>query len=252
MTPVFEPMHDPELYEDALSVVQDLAESGGHAVVFTYGEPLFQLHKVFRLRQRLLSAGYGWPYEYIFLSKKRKGEFMHDIFTLASRNAELMQTLFGKEPHVFMLIDDDKKEADDFLRSRHEIERLSGARLCAVHALREGAKTWKKRGEVFRDHPAERVVRETARRGIYLHSVTEDLHPDLPDGVKQAHRDAYANLELRVCKVLARNLRALVDVATEPDSKSALQAQQRYAAARASEIERVIQETHGARLSSRN
>jgi len=242
---IFGPMHDTELYEDALIVVEDLAAAGSRAVIFTYGEPHFQLHKVFRLRERLIAAGHGWPYEYVFLTKKRKGEFIKDMFALVPREAGLMRNLFSNEPHIFMLIDDDKKEVDDFVTTGLEVEWHSGARMCAVHTLREGAKTWKKYNEVFRDHPEGRTVHESDRHGVFLHSVTEDLHPHLPEGAKRVHQAAYANLELRVCKVLDRNLTTLVDKATDTETKVVLQSQRQYATSRVDELERAIEEAHG-------
>jgi hypothetical protein len=243
MMTVFEVMYEPELYKDTLSALQEVADAGGQTVIYTYGEPLFQMEKFLRLRPKLAAEGQEWPFEYVFLARKRKGVFLEELFESAN-NPKLHEAFFGRAPHVLMLMDDDKKECDDFLRIADSIEAQSGARFCTVHLLRDSGKTWKNRHEVLKEDDKGLVVDEHERRGVFMHGETDGLHAHLSEDLRKAHAAAYANLRLRVYKVLANNLNIMIDRLETAEFKSALESQRQYFTARAHDVERTIEKAY--------
>jgi len=245
MITVFEAVYEPELYEDTLEVLQEIAEAGGHTVIYTYGEPLFHLEKLLRLRSRLAADGQEWPFEYIFLARKQKGSFLEELFESAADNRQLHDMFFGRAPHIVLLMDDDKKQCDDFLRIADAIEPQSGARFCTVHLLRETGKTWKQRFDILREEEGSLVADRHERREVLLYGTVGKFHAHESDEVRNARIAAYANLRLRVYKALANNLTTVIERLQSTEYKLALESQRQYFAARVQDMEHAIAKAYG-------
>ncbi|HEX9153343.1 MAG TPA: hypothetical protein VF809_00820 [Candidatus Saccharimonadales bacterium] len=243
---VFEPVYEPVPYPDALYDMQEIAEAGVRTVAFTYGEPEFQLDKLLRLRDQLTDSGRGWPYEYIFLTTVPKGEFIEELLNTSANDAQLRQDLFSADPHVFMLVDDDRGQTADFLRAQDIIESSSGARLGVVLSLRERTKSWKKREAAYRDVPeVGLVIDQDDRRGVHIGGRIEDVAAGMSTDVYNAHRDAVSSLKLRIYNQLAGSLAQLANAEAHAELKQLLDPQRDYFSRTAFNMERDIESRHG-------
>lgn len=243
---VFNPVYEPKPYLDAIHDIQTMAEEGVRTVAFTYGEPGFQLEKLLRLRDQLVRSQDGWPYDYVLLTTKPKGTFIEELLETSTHEPQLREDFFGTDPHVFMLVDDDRKQTDDFLRAQHTVENRSGAHLTAVHSLREHTKGWERRDAAYRDVPdMGRVVDENGRQGVHINGKIEDMSSGMSVYVQRAHQEAFSNLRLRIYNQLAHNLNKMVRGRTPTEQGQVLVPQQNYFSKIVYDIERAIESRHG-------
>ena len=205
---VFEPMLNPDPYDEILYQLYSLRKEGVKVNIFTLGEPKFQLEKLLRLRQKMLADGkYGWPFEYIFLTRASKGEFVSELANTAARDPQLRDDLLSPDLHAFALLDDDKKQLDDFMARKEELAAKTGAQLCVLRSLRPNTKTWARRDDAYRDYGEMGILpdRDNDRRVLILGPV-EDSTVSGPRGRRQAHIDALSNVRLQLFTLFAHAL----------------------------------------------
>ncbi len=178
---VFEPVSDPSIHQDAVDGIVTIGDSGVNQIIFTYGQPKFQLQKVLRLLQRCAAEGKPLPISQIWLTKKPKGRFVEQL--ASSGSARLVAEVFGRNRRNIILVDDSAKEIDGLLDVGKLVEGKTGATFGGLLTDRDGIK-----------NSRTRWVKNAERYGFY------DSHRST------YHYDQYARLNFasRVYNMLAR------------------------------------------------
>lgn len=153
-------MFNPPLYEETVDATKETGEPTRsihrfNVGVFTYGEPQYQLSKVFNL----LKSHPDLPISQIWLTRKPKGEFVEELIkTKAVQETELDyvpteledypgESLsppsgypLGETPHTMVIFDDDPKQLSNVLSSNEFLRENSGAKFLAVRSRQESTK----------------------------------------------------------------------------------------------------------------
>ncbi len=138
----FRPMLSPDRFLDILEAtdaVNDAIDEQDHINlgILTYGEPVFQLRKVVDLMEERARLGKPMKASHIFLTKKKKGDFVRDL--LNELPAEAHEEVFSDVPHTILLIDDSPKELDSFNGAKSALADRN-TRLTVLRYLQEGTK----------------------------------------------------------------------------------------------------------------
>ncbi len=137
---VFNPVFAPQRYHDVLQAINRIASEQARVVVYTYGEPSFQLEKLLRLHNELADIGYDWPFADILLTTEPKGQFAERILAVSHQAIPIVkQDLFSDDPHLFILIDDDPKQLENFMLHETAIQKNSGAHLAVILSVKNNA-----------------------------------------------------------------------------------------------------------------
>lgn len=162
-------MINPPIYEEVIEAAKEavgLADSihRTNIGVFTYGEPYYQLLKLFKLLEKYPN----FPISQIWLTRKPKGEFIEELVKTGSNkktelqyvSPELEEDLgeslsfgsgypLGETPHVIVMFDDNPNELQNILKSNKFLKEKSGATFVAVRSRRPGTKAEKREWTVI-------------------------------------------------------------------------------------------------------
>jgi len=160
---------NPPVYEESVTAAKEAGEPvwSIHRInvgVFTYGEPYYQLLKVFEL----LNEHKSLPISQVWLTRRPKGEFIEALVkTSAVRKTELQyvppeleeypgESLaypsgypLGETPHTMVMFDDNPNELQNILKSNEFLKEKSGATFVAVRSRRPGTKAEKREWTVI-------------------------------------------------------------------------------------------------------
>jgi len=183
---VFRSMIEPETYGDALESLVEVGTNNTdepqiNTGIFTYGEPVFQLQKIVELIKTRTARGESTPVSHIWLTKVPKGTFLKQ---LAEDN---VSEVFGPEPHVLLLVDDNPKELDNFFEAGSPKATIESTRLGVIRSVREGTKAegnqWGRLGH---------IASGSLARGLFEvndpqdNNLTEDIYTYLLNNLSRA------------------------------------------------------------------
>lgn len=150
ITKVFEPMLQPERYQDSVDAMRHFSETAGggqqvNQIILTYGTPEFQLAKCLALLDAQAVAGKPLAVSQIWLTRKPKGDFIAALGRSLEDPAEaaeggVAQEVFGHTPHAMILVDDAPSDLTSFENPSDELPPLPLTALASLRYRRLGTK----------------------------------------------------------------------------------------------------------------